>query len=52
MTKGTRSVVGVILGFVAYRISVEFLAIAVAVLLGIAVGVAVWLLTAPRERVK
>lgn len=48
MRREVRALVAAALGFVVWRIAVELVPIPVALVLGLAVGGATWLLTAPR----
>ena len=50
MRKGTRVVAATLAGFVIMRISAALMEFAVALVVGLAAGVLVWLLTAPRQR--
>lgn len=45
MTRSTRAGVAVLLGFVAYRVAIEFMELGPALLIGAAIGGATWLLT-------
>lgn len=52
MTKGTRALVAIGVGFVAYRVSVELIVLGAALVVGLVVGGVTWALTRPRSRDK
>ena len=52
MTKGTRALVAIGVGFIVFRISAELMVSSAAVLVGLVAGGVTWAVTRPRSRNK